>query len=95
MGEIEGDRMRGGREREVDRDPAEREGVGVRKGDAAGDRDRVKSTGAASAQRSELLLFGGGKSLGGKRFRELCRSGTKLVVESQSGSVLGSLMQVL
>ena len=60
MGEIEGDKMRGGREREVDRAPAEREGIGVRKGDAAGDRDRVRSTGAASVQSSELLLFDGG-----------------------------------
>ena len=52
MGEIEGDMMRGGREREVDGDPVLREGVGVRNGDAAGDGDTLKSIGAASAQSS-------------------------------------------
>ena len=95
MGEIEGDMMRGGFVCGIDRDPALREGVGVRNRDAAGEGDMLKSIGAASAQSSELLLFGGGRSLGGKRFREWCRRGTKFTVESLPGSVLISLVQVL
>ena len=49
MGEIEGDMMRGGLVCGIDRDPALREGVGVRNRDAAGDGDMLKSIGAVSA----------------------------------------------
>ena len=55
----------------------------------------MKSTGAASAQSSELLLFSDGVSLGGKRFRGLWRRGTKFVDRSPSCTVVRALSHVL
>ena len=67
MGEIEGDMGGGESMLEIEIDLVLCEGVGVRKEGAAGDRNMDESTGAASAQSSELLLVGGwgldGKSL--------------------------------